>query len=108
MVAIARALMAEPRLIIFDELSLGLAPQAIARVYDAIGQIRAWGVSVMLIEQNVYRALAMAERVYVLERGRISFSGSPADLRQQHTLRAAYFGRASDVDETENTGRNQR
>ena len=104
MVAIGRALMAEPRLLIFDELSLGLAPQAIDRIYAAIGEVRGWGVSVILIEQNVYRALALADRVYVLERGRVSFCGSPADLRQQHTLLAAYFGSAS---ETAQTRRNQ-
>jgi branched-chain amino acid transport system ATP-binding protein len=104
MVAIGRALMAEPRLIIFDELSLGLAPQAIDRIYAAIGEVRGWGVSVILIEQNVYRALALADRAYVLERGRVSFCGSPADLRQQHTLLAAYFGSAA---ETAQTRRNQ-
>ena len=92
MVAIGRALMAEPRLIIFDELSLGLAPQAIDRIYEAIAEIRGWGVSVILIEQNVYRALALADRAYVIERGRVTFRGSPADLRHQRTLLAAYFG----------------
>jgi branched-chain amino acid transport system ATP-binding protein len=105
MVAIGRALMAEPRLIIFDELSLGLAPQAIDRIYEAIGQVRGWGVSVILIEQNVYRSLALANRVYVLERGRISLSGSPADLRHQPTLLAAYFGLAGGVDQIEEARR---
>jgi branched-chain amino acid transport system ATP-binding protein len=108
MVAIGRALMAEPRLIIFDELSLGLAPQAIDRIYAAISEIRGWGVSVILIEQNVYRALALADRVYVLERGQVSFCGSPADLRQQHTLFAAYFGSLSDAAKSAQTRRNQR
>jgi len=105
--AIGRALMADPRLIIFDELSLGLAPQAIDRIYEAIGQLRAWGVSAIVIEQNVYRSLALADRVYVLERGQVSFSGSPADLQHQPTLRAAYFGPADDVDATEQARRNQ-
>jgi branched-chain amino acid transport system ATP-binding protein len=107
MVAIGRALMGEPRLIIFDELSLGLAPQAIDRIYDAIREIRGWGVSVILIEQNVYRSLALADRVYVLERGRISFCGSSTDLRHHHTLRAAYFGPAGGVDQTQQAWRNQ-
>jgi branched-chain amino acid transport system ATP-binding protein len=107
MVAIGRALMAAPRLLIFDELSLGLAPQTIDRLYEALGQLRGWGVSLILIEQNVYRALALADRVYVLERGRISYSGPPADLRHQPTLLAAYFGLAGGVDQREEARRSQ-
>ncbi|GAC1448428.1 MAG: ATP-binding cassette domain-containing protein [Ktedonobacterales bacterium] len=106
MLAIGRALMAEPRLIIFDELSLGLAPLAIERIYDAVREIRGQGISVVLIEQNVYRSLALADRVYVLERGRVSFAGSPADLRHQHALHLAYFGGAGGEDETEQERRN--
>jgi branched-chain amino acid transport system ATP-binding protein len=93
MVAIARALMSDPRIAIFDELSLGLAPQITDEIYEAIEQIRSWGISIVLIEQNAYRALAVADRAYVLERGRVSFVGAPSELEREEALRAAYFGR---------------
>jgi branched-chain amino acid transport system ATP-binding protein len=92
MVAIARALMSDPRIVIFDELSLGLAPAIIDEIYKAVEQIRSWGVSIVLIEQNAYRALAVADRVYVLERGSVSFVGAPEALENEPALRDAYFG----------------
>jgi ABC-type branched-subunit amino acid transport system ATPase component len=92
MVAIARALMSEPRLVIFDELSLGLAPTTVDSLFEVIAQLREWGMAIMLIEQNVYRALAVADRVCVLERGRISFAGSSGELQQRERLEEAYFG----------------
>jgi ABC-type branched-subunit amino acid transport system ATPase component len=95
MVAIARAMVAEPRVVIFDELSLGLAPLVIDRIYASLEQVRGWGISVVLIEQNVHRALAQANRVYVMERGRVSFSGTPAELGAADVLHAAYFGGTS-------------
>jgi branched-chain amino acid transport system ATP-binding protein len=94
MVAIARAMVAEPRVVIFDELSLGLAPLVIDRIYASLAQVQAWGVGVVLIEQNVHRALAQADRVYVMERGRVSFEGTPAELGSVDVLHAAYFGGA--------------
>jgi branched-chain amino acid transport system ATP-binding protein len=93
MVAIARALMSDPHIAIFDELSLGLAPQIIDEIYEVVGQIRSWGISVVLIEQNAYRALAVADRAYVLEHGRVSFVGAPWELEGEEALREAYFGR---------------
>jgi branched-chain amino acid transport system ATP-binding protein len=99
MVAIARALMSDPRIAIFDELSLGLAPQLIDEIYEAIEHIRSWGISIVLIEQNAYRALAVADRAYVLARGSVSFVGAPGELAHGEALRDAYFGsrRASAV-----------
>jgi len=92
MVAIARALMSEPRVLIFDELSLGLAPAVADEIFAVLEQLRDWGIAMVLIEQNVYRSLAVADRVYVMERGRISFAGSPDELRQHERLEEAYFG----------------
>jgi branched-chain amino acid transport system ATP-binding protein len=93
MVAIARALMSEPRVVIFDELSLGLAPAVADEIFAALEQLRLWGIAMVLIEQNVYRSLAVADRVYVMERGRVSFVGSPEELRQHARLEEAYFGK---------------
>jgi branched-chain amino acid transport system ATP-binding protein len=92
MVAVARSLMSGPRLVIFDELSLGLAPAVIDEIYEAIEQIRSWQISIVLIEQNTYRALRVADRAYVLERGRVSFVGAPEALVNEQVLRDAYFG----------------
>ncbi|MEN3283331.1 MAG: branched-chain amino acid transport system ATP-binding protein [Solirubrobacteraceae bacterium] len=89
MVAIGRALMPEPRLVIFDELSLGLAPKVIDEIFEVIPQIVDWGVAVMLIEQNVHRSLEIADRAYVIERGEVVLSGRPEDLDD---VQQAYFG----------------
>jgi branched-chain amino acid transport system ATP-binding protein len=89
MVAIGRALMPEPRLVIFDELSLGLAPKVIDEIFEVIPQILDWGVAVMLIEQNVHRSLEIADRAYVIERGEVVLSGRPEDLDD---VQQAYFG----------------
>ncbi len=95
MLAIGRALMSGPRLLVCDEISLGLAPVAIDALYEALVQIRQRGVAVVLIEQNVHRSLTVADRVYVLERGRVSYSGDPAPLTDEKTLHEFYFGRAT-------------
>ncbi len=94
MLAVGRALMSEPKLLLLDELSLGLAPQVIDRIYEVIERIRSWGVSVLLVEQNTHRALATVDRVYVLEKGRMSYAGDPAGLMSNDALRRAYFGDA--------------
>jgi len=92
MVAIARALMAEPRLLLIDEPSLGLAPTIVHSVFESIRAIHAQGVSILLIEQNVANALEVAQRAYVLEGGRIVSVGKPAELLAQKHIREAYLG----------------
>ena len=92
MVAIGRALMARPRLLLIDEPSLGLSPKIVEQVFGVIRAIHAEGVSVLLIEQNAASALALAERAYVMEGGRIVSEGKPAELRAQPHIRQAYLG----------------
>lgn len=92
MVAIGRALMARPRLILVDEPSLGLAPSVVEQVFAVIRAIHADGVSILLIEQNVAKALAVAQRAYVLEGGRVVTSGSPTELLARPEIREAYLG----------------
>jgi branched-chain amino acid transport system ATP-binding protein len=92
MVAIGRALMARPRLLLLDEPSLGLAPAVVDQMFEIIRAINAEGVAILLVEQNVVRALEIAARAYVLEEGRMVAEGAPAILRQQSRIREAYLG----------------
>jgi ABC-type branched-subunit amino acid transport system ATPase component/ABC-type branched-subunit amino acid transport system permease subunit len=96
--AIGRALMADPTLIIFDEIALGLAPTTVDRLYDTLVKIRDEGTTMILIEQNVERGLSLADRVFVLEKGTIALGGTPDDLRGDPRLEALYMGEAQ-VDE---------
>jgi branched-chain amino acid transport system ATP-binding protein len=89
--AIGRALMANPRLLLLDEVSLGLAPIIIAQLYRALPDIRAGGTTVLLVEQNIDQAMAAADRVYCLLEGRISLTGRPGDLSRAQ-ISGAYFG----------------
>jgi branched-chain amino acid transport system ATP-binding protein len=92
MVAIGRALMARPRLLLLDEPSLGLAPSIVMDMFDAIRRINADGLSVLLVEQNVSMAMEIAKRVYVLEEGRIVMEGPADDLMRRPEIRKAYLG----------------
>ena len=90
--AIARALLAQPRLLLLDEPSLGLAPLLVDRVFEAIAEIRAEGVTVLLVEQNVARTAALADRTYVLRTGRIVLAGTRSELGRPGRLDDAYLG----------------
>jgi branched-chain amino acid transport system ATP-binding protein len=94
MVAIGRALMAGPRLLLLDEPSLGLAPAIVDRVFDVIRALHEAGTAMLLVEQNVEKALAVASRAYVLAEGRIVSGGTPAALLSEPHLRRAYLGDA--------------
>ena len=83
MLAIIRAYISNPRLVLVDEASMGLAPLIVDRIFEFLSTIVAQGTSLLLVEQYVYRALAMAHRVYLLNHGRIVFSGTPAELEGQ-------------------------
>ncbi len=92
MAAIARGLMARPRLLMIDELSLGLAPVLIEHLMETIGQLNADGMTILIVEQDVQAALERAARGYVLETGHIVLSGAAADLLQDQRVRQAYLG----------------
>lgn len=92
MLVIGRALMARPKLLMLDEPSLGLAPNVVAEIFRKVGQIREAGTTVLLVEQNVRRALRVADRGYVLENGRIVLEGSGAELMANDHVRRAYLG----------------
>jgi branched-chain amino acid transport system ATP-binding protein len=92
MLAIGRALMARPRLLLLDEPSLGLAPAIVAEMFRTIRDINSRGVAVLLVEQNVAMALDLALRAYVLEEGRIVAEGSPQELRRHPHIERAYLG----------------
>jgi len=92
MLAIGRALMARPRLILFDEPSLGLAPTVVETTFEIIADIRRRGTTVLMVEQNAYLALRMADRGYVMETGRIVLAGPAAELLADDHVRRAYLG----------------
>ena len=93
MVAIGRALMAEPRLLAIDELSLGLAPLVVDQLVDFLVRLNEEeGVAILLVDQNAVLALALCERAYVVETGRVRLSGPSSELRNRVELRGAYLG----------------
>ena len=92
MLAVGRALMARPKLLLLDEPSMGLAPVLVDLIFDTIVEIREQGTTVLLVEQNALAALRVADRAYVLESGRMKLSGRAADLAQDQEVVNAYLG----------------
>jgi branched-chain amino acid transport system ATP-binding protein len=92
MLAIARALMADPKLLLLDEPSLGLAPRLVAQIFESIAEIAASGITILLVEQNTRLALEVAQRAYVLVTGDVALTGACADLKTDPRVREAYFG----------------
>jgi branched-chain amino acid transport system ATP-binding protein len=92
MLAIGRGLMADPRLMLIDEMSLGLAPIVIDEIFRALKKIQERGITILFVEQNVKRTLEEADRAYILETGRVALSGTAAELREQDQIKKAYFG----------------
>jgi branched-chain amino acid transport system ATP-binding protein len=92
MLAIARALMSEPALLLLDEPSMGLAPKIVDDVFHLMGRINASGTTVLLVEQNAQRALEVASRAYVLQAGEVALSGSARELFDNEAVREAYLG----------------
>ena len=94
MLAIGRALMSHPRLLMLDEPSLGLAPMLVRAIFDTIREINQQGVTILLVEQNARAALRLAHRAYVLETGQIALSGTASELLRSERVRKAYLGEA--------------
>ncbi len=92
MLAVARALMSRPRLLLMDEPSVGLAPLVVAEIFSIIRQLHAEGVSIFLVEQNAHMALKVAQHFYLMEQGRVSFSGTPGQLALDDVVQRAYLG----------------
>jgi branched-chain amino acid transport system ATP-binding protein len=92
MLAIGRALMAAPKIIIFDEITLGLAPATVERLYETLTTIRDQGTTLLITEQNVERGLSLADRVFVMEKGTVALGGTPSELRGNPRLESLYLG----------------
>ncbi|MCG7508836.1 ABC transporter ATP-binding protein [Mesorhizobium retamae] len=92
MLAISRSLMSRPKLLLLDEPSLGLAPRIVAQIFDFIGQLKAEGMTLLVVEQNATQALRFADRVYVVSSGALRYDGPPAKLADEHGLLNLYLG----------------
>ena len=92
MLAVARALMSRPRLLLMDEPSVGLAPKVVAEIFAIVRQLHAEGTSIFLVEQNARMALKVAQHFYLMEQGRVSFSGTPGELAEEDVIQRAYLG----------------
>ena len=92
MLALARALMSRPRILLMDEPSVGLAPLIVEEIFQIIRDVNADGMTIMLVEQNANMALSVADKFYLLEHGRVTFEGAPGELEQDDVIRRAYLG----------------
>jgi branched-chain amino acid transport system ATP-binding protein len=92
MLAVARGIMAEPKVLMIDELSLGLAPVLVLQLFDTLNQLKELGITLLLVEQNVQMALAVSDYGYVLSQGKIELEGPSRDLARNEHVRAAYLG----------------
>ena len=92
MLAVARALMSRPRLLLMDEPSVGLAPLVVAEIFQIIRQLHSEGVSIFLVEQNAHMALKVAHHFYLMEQGRVTFSGNPGEMSVDDVIQRAYLG----------------
>jgi branched-chain amino acid transport system ATP-binding protein len=95
MLALARALMSRPKVLLLDEPSLGLAPKIVARVFDFVDRVRAEGTSIVLVEQNARLALERADRAIVMQRGQVALEGLASDLADDPRVRDVYLGRTN-------------
>jgi branched-chain amino acid transport system ATP-binding protein len=93
MLAVARGLMSRPRMLLMDEPSVGLAPLVVAEIFSIIRQLHQEGVSIFLVEQNAHMALKVAQHFYLMELGRVSFSGTPGQLAEDDVVQRAYLGK---------------
>jgi branched-chain amino acid transport system ATP-binding protein len=96
MLAVGRGLMSNPKIILLDEMSLGLAPLVVNELYRILREVRERGITILFVEQNVRRSLIEADRAYIMEAGRIVLSGNAAELREEEKIKKAYFGAGSD------------
>jgi branched-chain amino acid transport system ATP-binding protein len=92
MLAVARALMSRPRLLLMDEPSLGLAPLIVAEIFDIIAELNRDGTTIFLVEQNAHMALKVAHKFFLMEQGRITFNGTPGQLAEDDVIQRAYLG----------------
>ena len=97
MLAVARALMARPKLLLMDEPSLGLAPLMVEEIFRIIRDLHSDGTSIFLVEQNAHMALQVAHRFFLLEQGRVTFAGTPGELAEDEVIQRAYLGSRSDA-----------
>src|SRR5205807_9668472 len=92
MLALSRAFLAEPRLLLMDEISMGLAPRIVEHLFESVAELKARGLTIVLVEQYLTYALRLADICYVLSKGRIEFVGEPAELRGSEALASSYLG----------------
>jgi len=92
MLAVARALMSRPRLLLMDEPSVGLAPMVVEEIFSIIAELNADGTTIFLVEQNAHMALKVAHHFYLMEQGRVSFSGTPGEVEEAEVIQRAYLG----------------